>query len=155
VSFRPSAILLHWTVSGEHTTEEDVRKWHRARGLAREGYHGMVARLSTGEAHLYAMRDDEIQGAHAKGWGNRHALGLAVAWRGQQGPVPDDMVGLAVGQCVAWCLRYGISPDQIMGHRDAPGASTECPGVVPVRAIREATQAALAALREQGVCDAA
>jgi len=108
---------------------------HRAKGWDDLGYHFVIDNGSGGQ-------DGQVEvgprwrlqkwGAHAGGTPNNeynnHGIGICVV--GDFSNHLPSQVQLAslrslVAQ-LAW--RYDILPENIIGHRDAPGTATQCPG---------------------------
>ena len=138
------SIILHHTVSPQGTTALQVNDWHKARGMSGIAYHALVRRARGGDWVVEDGRDDEQQGAHAKG-ANRGSLGVALAGDYSDAEPEPAAYGLLVGQCVVWCLEHGLTPEDIHPHRDVGTTKTACPGLIDVRKVRRAVRGALAA----------
>lgn len=143
MGFNPTQITIHHTVTSEYATPLDINRMHKARGFSGIGYHALVYRAKGGDVIIGDGRDDENTGAHTKG-ANSKTLGVAVAGDFQNAEPDGEQYGVLVGQCLAWCLKYSISPNDIYGHRDAPGGKTAtvCPGLIDVEHVRRMVRAA-------------
>jgi N-acetylmuramoyl-L-alanine amidase len=106
----------------------EIRRWHvDERGWSDIGYHAVIRR----NGNLEVGRPDDRPGAHAAGF---NADSLAVCLVGGRGPdgKPENNFTPAQMQTLFllianWCAEYGVSDDQIMGHRDLPGVTKACP----------------------------
>ena len=134
-----SEVVVHHSVSATDTTPEQIRAWHRQRGFSDAGYHWLIREKSPGVWEIVDLRDEALQGAHARGH-NPHALGICVAGDYTRGPLSqgarDQLLGLLL-----WITRQlPITPAQVHGHREVerPGY-TKCPGfdMDPIRAALE------------------
>jgi hypothetical protein len=121
--------IIHHSASPRETTAQDISDWHTfppplGRGWRLgNGYHRVV------EVELVVDgRKIQWQGAHCKGW-NQNSIGIVVTGN-----------NCVVGQEWSWdqqtrlanLLLYlsGLWPAaKARGHRDMPGAKTECPGI--------------------------
>jgi N-acetyl-anhydromuramyl-L-alanine amidase AmpD len=64
-------------------------------------------------------------GAHAQGWNSRS---LAVCLIGS-GVYTSAQIESMDRVLRAWCLRYGIPPENVLGHREIPGVNKACPAM--------------------------
>jgi N-acetyl-anhydromuramyl-L-alanine amidase AmpD len=90
------------------------------------GYHVYI----TADGAVWRARPESKAGAHCKVAGrNISHLGVCLAGKlEEQTPSGAQMEALR-DVCSRWCVRYGLDPQTaIEGHRDAPGADTDCPG---------------------------
>lgn len=147
MSFKPTQIAIHHTVTGEYATPLDINTMHKARGFSGIGYHALVYRARGGDVVIGDGRDDENVGAHTKG-ANSKTIGVAVSGDFQRQEPDAEQYGVLVGQCLAWCLKYGISPDNIYGHNSTPGnqTATVCPGKINVDLVRRMVKSAIGAM---------
>lgn len=143
----PVRIIVHHTVTPTDWSAARINELHRPR-FGGIGYHALIRQAAGGDWIVEDGRDDDNMGAHTRG-NNTGSLGVAIAGDYSAGPPAPGAIGMAIGQCLAWCLQYGIDPQEIHGHRHAPGGltATVCPGQTPIDQIRAAVAAALAALR--------
>jgi hypothetical protein len=117
-------IVLHHSASPLATTAKDIEQWHLAKNWSGTGYH-IICEAS---GKLVLGRPIGKTGAHAKGW-NRSSIGICLV-----GDNTDPMEEWTKMQVVSLGEMYrvlsAIFPDALwLGHRDLPGAATECPGL--------------------------
>ena len=123
---RIDEIIVHCTATGEGKpfTVDDVRRWHKARGLADIGYHYLVYL----DGSIHEGRDVDKMGAHCTGH-NAHSIGVCyVGGCAADGVTPKDtrtkmqrsaLLGLLMA------LRRMYPKARIHGHRDF--ANKACP----------------------------
>lgn len=132
-------IVVHHTASPDTWDAAAVRRCHvNERGYSDIGYHAVV--LRTGE--VQPGRPVEKEGAHAKGH-NADSLGISLVGDFTQYHVPADQWDAAVAHVAGWLREYGLTVDDVFGHRELRGASTLCPGFDPEAfrsSLREATR---------------
>lgn len=113
---------------------DQIREWHKARGWLDIGYHYVICRsgLVEGGRDLDGDGDvEEHQGAHAAGF-NENSLSICLVGgvdtngkadsnftRNQWRSLENLVRGIAE--------RHNLNWKQIVGHRDLPGVSKECP----------------------------
>lgn len=136
-------ITIHYTATPIETefTMEDIDAMHRAKGWAGIGYHfyfprrgGMKRGRRLDEAGAFET------GAHSYGE-NRRSIGLcyeggvtrAAPQTGRDTRTGSQKIAMihAVDELLAIYGGDGIDPAKgpvVTGHRDMPGASTQCPG---------------------------
>jgi len=110
-------------------------KWHRARGWDELGYHFVIDNGHGGpDGRIEVSRRWTIQkwGAHCGGTPaneyNNYGIGIClVGTFSRRRPSERQLASLdRLVTCLAGA--YGIAPERVIGHRDAPKASTDCPG---------------------------
>jgi len=121
-------IVIHHSYSArDHTTLEDIRRWHLQMGWRDVGYHYVIE----GSGRLRVGRSADQVGAHAAGfnynrWTNTYSLGICLTGNFQQ-EVPSDAQKQNLVQLVAiLCRRHQVPPERVVGHRDLN--DTTCPG---------------------------
>ena len=124
-------LVVHWSATpkgwyANRSPEEmkaEIDRWHRQRGFTHGfGYHGLVHY----DGRFLQGRPDEMTGAHALPH-NTGSLGICVI------AGPDQPFTAAQWKTLSWWLEqkqsaYAIADDRILGHRDLPDTSTDCPG---------------------------
>lgn len=133
-----TAIVLHHTAGNSTDEVEDIRRFHtQQRGWRDIGYHWLV-RMEGERARVYAGRphdfDEEWEpwefGAHAKSHNGRS---VAVCMIGRfDGDRPDphpSMLSAAAVKVADLCNIFGLTADDVYGHRELSGQATVCPGV--------------------------
>ncbi|MGA2402861.1 MAG: N-acetylmuramoyl-L-alanine amidase [Syntrophobacteraceae bacterium] len=137
-------IILHHTATGKGNART-INISHGARGFWNGlGYHFLIdnGTLGKGDGQI-EMSPRWIRqqcGAHCKAGGmNDKAIGIALVGNFNcEKPTPNQLQSVAFLVSV---LRnyYHIHPANILGHREAQGAKTECPGkLFPINSIRKA-----------------
>jgi len=117
-------LVIHHSASSTQTTVAQIREWHVARGWSDIGYH----RVIEGDGSILDGRPVQTIGAHAKG-SNRDSIGICVVGDNTR---EDRKWTKPQERSLSIVIRYyqelypGIT---VLGHRDAPGARTECPGL--------------------------
>lgn len=70
-----------------------------------------------------------MDGAHVKqGDWNKKAIGIAMVGNYSETGLPDKMMDSLIFLVTTLKGFYRIPDKNIVGHRDVPGAATECPG---------------------------
>lgn len=132
-STRWKYIIVHHTATDVgkallvHRSHEDRGFWN---GI---GYHFLIDNGSLGKGdgqiEVAPRWIKQQSGAHCKAGGmNEMAIGVALV-----GNFNTDLPTLKQLDSLTYllntlCRQYGIAPKHIMGHRDVPGAATDCPG---------------------------
>ncbi len=129
-------IVIHHSGS-EKGNAAEFDAWHRnGRGWVNGlGYDFVIDNGNGGPNGLVEVGPrwpQQIQGAHTgKTPGNAYnEYGIGICLVGDFTNHLPSQAQLASLQKLTLflCRRYGISPNNVIGHRDAPGTSTECPG---------------------------
>jgi len=100
----------HWIDSGQHFLI------NRAGQIA-EGRHRSLEALNDGSFMIF--------GSHCPDW-NDIAIGIENQGNYMTATPPAAMLATLKTMCAYTCVRYGIDPSQIVGHRDH--RDTDCPG---------------------------
>ena len=117
-------LIIHHSASSLDTTAEMVARWHAARFKFGIGYH----RIVEGDGTPKDGRKLQRQGAHAKG-SNGDSIGICVVGNNCN---PDHRWTSAQDYALCeliWYFYKTWHDIRVVGHRDAPGAATLCPGV--------------------------
>ncbi len=110
-------------------------KWHRTRGWDELGYHFVIDNGHGGpDGRIEVGQRWKVQkwGAHCGGTPNNeyNNYGIGICLVGdfrRQEPSPRQLAALT--RLVTYLARqYEIPPGAVLGHCDAPNASTVCPG---------------------------
>lgn len=110
-------------------------RMHRERGFDELGYHFVICNgidAADGAIEIGGRWHRQKWGAHTGNTpGNEYNLyGIGICVVGDfrdRLPTPRQLAALK-SLVEQLARRYGVEPRHIIGHRDAPGASTECPG---------------------------
>ena len=109
-------------------------RYHRGKGWDELGYHFVIGNgrgAVDGKVEVGSRWVKQKWGAHCKTPGNAYnTYGIGICIVGKYSdklPSPAQLDSLR--RLVRFLSdRYGIAPANIIGHRDAPGTSTKCPG---------------------------
>ena len=124
-------------------------KEHKAKGWDGVGYHFVIGNgTETGDGQVEVTPRWTVQkwGAHAKTIDNRfneHGIGICLVGNFDiERPSAKQMKSLS--RLVGYLMQsYGISPQNVVGHRDTK--PTDCPGrYVNIAAVRNSATAAMA-----------
>jgi len=115
-----TVVIHHSAMPG--STFEDIDDLHRARGWDGIGYHWFI----TNEGTLREGRPEDQAGAHCRGH-NADSIGICLSGDLRDGCPPPMWMAL-VDLVRDICRCYEIPYSQVRGHREMPGADTECPG---------------------------
>jgi len=135
-------IILHHTGTeiGKATV---IHRYHEDRGFIYGlGYHFLIdnGTLGKGDGQIEVSPRwiKQHDGAHCKAGGMNHkGIGIALVGNfNKERPTPAQIDSLILLVKVLTEF-YNIPPDHVLGHRDVPGARTDCPGrFFPWRRVR-------------------
>lgn len=121
-------LILHHSATGTGCARV-FRALHRAvNGWVDVGYHYIIGNGTlSGDGQVEPGRPDWAVGAHARK-NNEDSLGICLV-----GDLDSRHPTRAQRESLARLLRelmsrFGLSPENIILHRDAPGCRTRCPG---------------------------
>ena len=128
-------IVIHHSAS-DSGSAETFDRWHRARGWDELGYHFVITNGRGGPDGLVQVGSrwtKQKQGAHTGGTPDNayNECGIGICLVGDfSSSMPTGAQLAALDRLVTFlAARYDIDPSShIIGHRDAPHATTECPG---------------------------
>ena len=126
-------ITIHHTVTDEGSAYS-IDGLHQQRGWENGmGYHFLIDNgtrgKTLGQIEVGPRWIKQMKGAHVKvGDWNEKSIGIAVVGNYSETGLPDKMMESLVFLVVTLKKFYGIPDQNITGHRDVPGAATECPG---------------------------
>jgi N-acetyl-anhydromuramyl-L-alanine amidase AmpD len=126
-------IIIHHTAS-DLGTAMVINRVHEDRGFWQGiGYHFLIdnGTLGKGDGQIEVSPRwiKQLVGAHCKA-GNMNETGIGIALVGN---FNDELPTRSQMESLTYLLRmlsghYRISSINVMGHRDVPGAATDCPG---------------------------
>lgn len=126
-------IVIHHTATDQGSAYS-IDGLHRQRGWENGiGYDFLIDNgtrgKTMGQIEVGPRWIKQVDGAHTKqGDWNKKAIGIAVVGNYSETGLPDKMFD-SLNFLVVTLKRFYRIPDQnIVGHRDVPGAATECPG---------------------------
>lgn len=127
----PKKIIIHHSLTKDSETVSwgAIRTWHvEHEGYDTIGYHAGVELVGNGPNIYYEVllgRMWGLQGAHALGQ-NHDSLGICFIGNYDLEEPSGEILEMGAGVIKMWLWLFGISPDQIYGHRHFSGKS--CPG---------------------------
>lgn len=157
---RPGHLVIHHTThvnSADYSDEAAqevarlIQRNHMTNGWADTGQQFTIARggqmLEGRQGSLAAVVDGTrfIEGAHAYGF-NDQSVGIEVDGLYMRSLPTDAQWASLVHLSAFICERYGIAAENIIAHRDVPGAQTLCCGdafYAKLPALRREVKAAL------------
>ncbi len=117
-------IIVHHT-GAEEKDAEQVKRYHLSLGWRDIGYNYVIERYG----NVVEGRSLDIPGAHCRAGGMNHkSIGVSVIGNMEEHCMLPDQHEALLG--LLWDLVgcYGIPEENILGHREVPGAATACPG---------------------------
>ncbi|QCU77515.1 N-acetylmuramoyl-L-alanine amidase [Citricoccus sp. SGAir0253] len=160
IARRPGYLVIHHTAhengagtsaGAAHALGRLLQRNHLRRGWADTGQHFTIARGGQvlegrhGSAAALDAGTRFVEGAHAYGF-NDESIGIEVDGMYVSALPTAAQWNALVRLCAYACRRYGIRVQDIIAHRDVPGARTECCGdalYARLPALRRAVAAAL------------
>ncbi len=136
-------LVIHYSATPieRETTYEQIEAGHKARGFSKIGYHAYGPRKGGWLAGRDLSRPERFEmGAHSKG---ENAASVGYCYEGgvrlsDMSAGFDSRTPAQVKAMIDWIdqqlARFGgdgIDPTKgpvVVGHRDMPGAATQCPG---------------------------
>ena len=101
-------------------------KARKGRGWRAPGYNAVLTLGPDGPELAWLQHWDAI-GAHSQGE-NSIGFGLCIFGNFSKEKMPPELEQATLHVLRALCKWYKLPASAILGHREAPGASTECPG---------------------------
>lgn len=128
-------IVVHYSATAveEDVSAADIDSMHRKRGFKEIGYHRFIRKDGTVEHGRDLSRPGRFEvGAHSKGE-NQRSIGICYEG-GVRAGAPDAgfdsrtpaQTRALIAEIDALLERFPNA--RIEGHRDMPGAATQCPG---------------------------
>lgn len=119
------AVHCSATKANQDFHAEDIDRWHRAKGWAKIGYHGVIARDGT----LEGGRLLDEPGAHVQGY-NHESIGICmIGGLDAEGNPADNFTQAQYDTLIDTLnnLLIKFPKAEIKGHRDFPGVKKACP----------------------------
>lgn len=130
-------IVVHYsaTFTDMETPISTIDRWHRKRGFTRGvGYHYYIRRNGNVELGRDMSKPGKFeQGAHVRG-NNSNSIGVCFEGGLDRPTGPDIGVDTRTAEQKAAMIRVirelkkRYPNAKVVGHRDMPGAATQCPG---------------------------
>ena len=127
-------VVIHHSDS-DFGNAEVFDAWHRSRGFDELGYHFVITNgrgAGDGQVQVGSRWTKQKWGAHTGGTPdneyNNFGIGICVVGTfGSQSPSAAQLESLR-RLTLYLARKYHIAPENVIGHRDAPNARTDCPG---------------------------
>lgn len=106
---------------------DEINQWHLDRGWSGIGYHGVFRR----NGQFERGRPMHIAGAHARGF-NANSIGLClIGGVDEDGKAEDNFTAVQKRRAKQYVevlqALYDVPDENIIGHRDLPGVTKDCP----------------------------
>jgi hypothetical protein len=133
---RPRAwkvIVVHHS-AGERGSASVFDRDHRARGWDELGYHFVIGNGSNspdGAIEVGSRWRKQKHGAHCKtpdNYYNDNGIGICLVGNMDNHPPTPRQLAALRKLTLFLSMQYNVPESQIIGHGDAPGTSTRCPG---------------------------
>ncbi|WP_227762435.1 peptidoglycan recognition protein family protein [Zhaonella formicivorans] len=124
MALRRTHIILHHT-GAEEKDARQVRRYHLSKGWRDVGYNFIIER----DGRVVRGRSLAMPGAHCAASGmNYRGIGVAVIGNMENRRLTEEQF-LALRRLISSIMEeYGIAWENVLLHRDVPGARTRCPG---------------------------
>jgi N-acetyl-anhydromuramyl-L-alanine amidase AmpD len=119
-------LIVHQTATPrEQTTFEGTKRYHVSLGWGNIAYHYFIE----SDGRLRKGRNERTVGTHTKAGGmNLKSLGICLAGNFNEEEPTDAQLKSLEAILKNLAAKYKIQKENILGHREVPGAVTECPG---------------------------
>jgi hypothetical protein len=123
MSFKPHWLVIHHTQGYSGARVTDVQEALRSRGV--KGYHWVQVR--SGVWCMAALNRGDKPAEHV---GHHNSKAVGYSFIGSfQGNAPDiERLRAAAVDCAVLLRLYGLTPADMIAHRDVPDNDTDCPG---------------------------
>lgn len=118
-------VVIHHSVTRSDAPATNIARFHvNSRGWPGIGYHYII----DGKGNIQRTNTEDTVSYHA-GKANPYSIGVCLLGTFTDGRLPlKAQMQAAAFLCADILTRYGLTVDAIIGHKEAPGASTMCPG---------------------------
>lgn len=120
---RISTVVVHHSATASGSPEAFARYHVEAHDWPGIGYHYVIAKDGT----VYKTNNASTVSYHAKG-ANLKSLGVCLIGNFDREHPGDVQMDALVELLHELMKAYGISPDNVIGHREVPGTQKSCPG---------------------------
>lgn len=121
---KPSYIVVHH-IGAEEKDAEQVKRYHLSLGWRDVGYNYIIER----SGQVVKGRPLDISGAHCRAGGMNHcSIGVAVIGNIDEHSMLPEQHEALLGLLRELACGHRIPLENILGHREIPGAATACPG---------------------------
>lgn len=118
-------VVVIYRTGAEERDAKQVREYHLSLGWRDLGYHFLIERDGT----VVRGRGLDLPGANCTAAGmNRRGIGVALLGNLEEHPPTEAQLGALVRFLRCLSANFDILPENVLGHREVPGAATLCPG---------------------------
>lgn len=148
-------VVIHHSAT-EHGNASLFDSAHRGKGWDELGYHFVITNGNGGADGVVEIGprwQRQKWGAHCKSPDNMYnRFGVGICLVGDFGNhLPSARQLASLDRLTRFlCSRYGIVPENVIGHRDAPQAATECPGDALERYLKQELRPSLRGVTTAG-----
>jgi hypothetical protein len=127
-------LIIHHT-GAEEKDAEQVRRYHKSLGWRDIGYNFVIERNGL----VVPGRSLDQPGAHCLADGmNKKGIGVALIGNLEEHPPWQEQVEALIELMARLMQQHRIPAQNVLGHREVPGAATACPGkYFPLAEVRE------------------
>lgn len=108
-----------------------IDEWHKLNGWDMIGYHYVICNGCDEKGEYLGYKDGAIEsgrglekvGAHAKGF-NSKSIGICLVSDGTYTTMQMLRLKILISELM---LKFGISKDKVIGHRELEGVTKSCP----------------------------
>ena len=128
MAFKPRWLVIHHTQGWWQGQPTDLAAILRERGL--KGYHWCqyCDDSFSSDWRMAALTRGDLPGEHVAGH-NSECIGYAFIGNFQAEPPSDTRLAAAAIDCAVLLRLYGLTPADMIAHRDVPDNDTSCPGL--------------------------
>lgn len=122
-----SRIMVHHTAGSPMAHAADVDAYHRGKASnpkAAIAYHYLVR----ADGSIERGRDLRWWGDHAGDTDNRRSVAVALTGNFENNAPPAAQERAAARLVAALASQFDLGPDDVVGHGEGPGYTTQCPG---------------------------
>lgn len=117
-------LIIHHTGAEEKDTDQ-IRRYHKSLGWRDIGYNFVIERNGL----VVPGRSLETPVAHCRAGGmNTKGIGIALIGNLEKHPPRPEQVDALYGLLGRLMVVHHIPAQNVLGHREVPGAATACPG---------------------------
>ena len=120
-------VVIHHTAGDTSAVVNDIVKTHFKKNQWEGiGYHFFIHSNGT----VYQLRNDnESQVPHAFGF-NDNCVAICISGNFSEYECPDNLWEIALELTRQELKKFGLTPNDVRGHRELPGNNVECPGLL-------------------------
>ncbi|MFA7468529.1 MAG: N-acetylmuramoyl-L-alanine amidase [Desulfotomaculaceae bacterium] len=117
-------LIIHHTGAEEKDTDQ-IRRYHKSLGWRDIGYNFVIEKSGL----VVPGRTLDQPGAHCRAGGmNTRGIGIALIGNLEEHPPCPEQVDALIDLLRRLMKQHQIPAENVLGHREVPGAATACPG---------------------------